>query len=92
MWGFPFVCLGFFILTVAGPGVFDLEDEASQASGPIHLTLVAVRGVIAGAHAVSRITLGTLALAHETSPSARSHVPQARLSFWTADLVARLGV
>lgn len=58
----------------------------------MHLTFTAVRGVVAGAHTLSRMTLGTLGLTHGASSSARPHVPQTLLSVWTADVVAREGV
>lgn len=72
--------------------MFDLEDEASRAGGQMHLTLTAVRGVVAGTYAVSEVTLGTLAFAHGASSSTHPHVPQTLLSFWTADVVAGLGI
>lgn len=80
------------LLTVTGAGVFDLEDEASRAGGTMHLTLAAVRGVVAGTHTVSGIAFRALALARGASSSARPGVPQTLLFVWTVDVVARLGV
>lgn len=76
------------LLTVTGASVFDLEDEASRARGPVHLTLTAVGGVVTGAHALSGVTLGTLALTHGASSTTRPRVPQTLLTIWTADVVA----
>lgn len=72
--------------------MFDFQDETQGAGGLPHGALVRVGGIVAGADAVTRTTLGTGVLAYHTASPSRPLVPETRSSLPAFDIFTRPGV
>lgn len=84
-----FVLFCFFkalLLTVAGPRVFDLQDQALVAGRLLHGALAGVGGVVAGTHTLPCAPLRTGILARGTATPASTRVPQTFPSAATRDV------
>lgn len=72
--------------------MFDFQDETQRAGGLPHGALARVSGVVAGADAVARTTLGTGVLAYHAASPSRPLVPQTLSSLLAFDVFTGPGV